>query len=85
MRDATTSARTVERARRRVDLALERIYGRRGLEAWAVFGHPDDCVRGLRAVAEAGAELIQLNPVFGLTEQREQMERLAAEVLPRLS
>ncbi|GDY32275.1 hypothetical protein GTS_39080 [Gandjariella thermophila] len=48
----------------------------------AVAGTPDDCVRGLREVAEAGAEMILLNPLF---DEAEQMERLAAEVLPHLS
>ena len=52
------------------------------LEAVAVYGPPDACVRGLREVAEAGAELILLNPVF---DEAEQMERLVAEVVPKLS
>jgi hypothetical protein len=43
---------------------------------------PDACVRGLREVAEAGAELILLNPVF---DEAEQMERLVADVMPKLS
>jgi hypothetical protein len=48
-----------------------------GLEAVAVYGPPDACVRGLRELTEAGAELILLNPVF---DEVEQMERLVAEV-----
>ena len=48
----------------------------------AVGGTPDECVRGLREVADAGAELILLNPLFDDTEQ---MERLAAEVVPQLA
>jgi len=39
-------------------------------------------VRGLREVAEAGAALILLNPVF---DEAEPMERLVAEVMPKLS
>jgi hypothetical protein len=39
-------------------------------------------VRGLREVAEAAAELILLNPVF---DEADQMERLVAEVMPKLS
>jgi hypothetical protein len=39
-------------------------------------------VRGLREVAEVGAVLILLNPVF---DEAEQMERLMAEVVPKLS
>jgi probable F420-dependent oxidoreductase len=48
----------------------------------AVFGPPAACVQGLREVAEAGAGLILLNPLF---DEGRQMERLAAEVAPQLS
>ena len=41
----------------------------------AVSGTPDACLRGPREVAEAGAELILLNPLF---DGNEQMERLAS-------
>jgi probable F420-dependent oxidoreductase len=68
------------RARRRIGAALEALYGR-NLEAVAVFGPPDACVKGLRDVADAGAQTILLNPMF---DEAEQMERLAADVLPRL-
>jgi probable F420-dependent oxidoreductase len=74
-----------ERARRRVAAALDERYGYFGLSGRltpvAVSGPPDACARGLREVAEAGAELILLNPLF---DDAEQMERLAAEVLPLL-
>lgn len=73
-----------ERGRRRVAASLDDLYGYfglRGLEAVAVSGPPDACVRGLREVAEAGAELILLNPLF---DEPEQMERLAGEVIPHL-
>jgi hypothetical protein len=47
---------------------------------------PDDVVRGLREVIDAGAEMLLLNPVGAdVPENREQMERLAAEVIPELS
>jgi probable F420-dependent oxidoreductase len=68
------------RARRRIGAALEGLYGR-NLEAVAVYGPPEACVRGLRAVGDAGAAMILLNPMF---DELEQMERLAAEVVPRL-
>jgi alkanesulfonate monooxygenase SsuD/methylene tetrahydromethanopterin reductase-like flavin-dependent oxidoreductase (luciferase family) len=74
-----------QRGRQRLGASLDRLYsyfGLRGVEAVAVSGSPDACVRGLRDVAEAGAELILLNPLF---DEAEQMERLAAEVVPRLS
>jgi len=72
------------RARERVDAGLQRLYGHFGLRdltAVAVFGTPDDCRRGLREVADAGAELIMLNPLY---DDAEQMERLAAEVVPEV-
>ncbi|TVT28399.1 LLM class flavin-dependent oxidoreductase [Amycolatopsis rhizosphaerae] len=71
-----------ERARAAVADGLEQIYGKRGLEGVAVAGTPEECVRGIREVAEAGAELILFTPV---TDQRRQMERLAAEVVPQVS
>jgi probable F420-dependent oxidoreductase len=73
-----------DRARQRVAEGLGELYGGMGLPDLtpvAVFGTPDDCVQGLREVAAAGAELILLNSLF---DEREQMERLAAEVVPRL-
>jgi probable F420-dependent oxidoreductase len=73
------------RARQRIGDALHKLYGYFGLRdlvAVAVFGAPEACVRGLREVAEAGAEMILLNPLF---DEADQMERLAVEVVPRLS
>ncbi|HEY9302971.1 MAG TPA: LLM class flavin-dependent oxidoreductase [Mycobacterium sp.] len=74
------------RARERVLAGLNRIYGSMpGIDAVPVSGTPDDVVAGLRKVIDAGAEMILLNPVGrDLTEDREQMERLAAEVVPQL-
>jgi alkanesulfonate monooxygenase SsuD/methylene tetrahydromethanopterin reductase-like flavin-dependent oxidoreductase (luciferase family) len=75
------------RARERVLAGLHRIYGDMpGIEAVPVSGTPDDVVRGLREVIDAGAEMILLNPVGeNVRQDHEQMERLAAEVLPQLS
>jgi probable F420-dependent oxidoreductase len=69
------------RARERMNAALARLYGSRveAIEAAAVAGTADDCVRELRQVAEAGAELILCNALFDLPEQ---MEQLAAAVIP---
>ncbi len=74
------------RARKRVVDGLHRIYGEMpGIEAVPVSGTPDDVVRGLREVIDAGAQMILLNPVgTSVAEDREQMERLAAEVIPQL-
>ena len=77
----------ISRARERVVHGLHRIYGEMpGIEAVPVSGTPDDVVRGLREVIDAGAQMILLNPVGeNVAEDREQMERLAAEVIPQLS
>ncbi len=73
------------RARERVLAGLHRIYGdMRGIEEVPVSGTADDVVRGLREVAGAGAEMILLNPVgTDVAADREQLERLAAEVIPQ--
>jgi alkanesulfonate monooxygenase SsuD/methylene tetrahydromethanopterin reductase-like flavin-dependent oxidoreductase (luciferase family) len=72
-----------ERARNRMNAALEGIYGHRvpAIEAAAVTGTAADCVRAATEVAAAGAELILFTALF---DQREQMEQLAAAVLPKL-
>jgi probable F420-dependent oxidoreductase len=71
------------RARKRMNDALERLYGHRSenIEAAAVTGTPADCVRELRQVIEAGAELILFTAMF---DQAEHAERLAADVIPQL-
>ncbi len=75
------------RARERVLAGLRRIYGKMaGIDAVPVSGTPGDVARGLREVIDAGAQLLLLNPVgVDVGENREQMERLAAEVIPRLA
>ncbi len=76
-----------ERARERALTGLRRIYGDRpGLDAVAVAGKPADVARGLSEVMYAGAQMLLFNPVGeNVAEDREQMERLAAQVIPRLS
>ncbi len=71
------------RARERMNAALGQLYGRRveAIEAAAAAGTADDCARELRQVAEAGAELILCTALF---EQPEQMEQLAAAVIPEV-
>jgi probable F420-dependent oxidoreductase len=72
------------RVRERVNATMEKIYGRRvpAIEAAAVAGTPDDCVREALKAAEAGAELILFTTLF---DPAEQAERLAAEVMPRIA
>jgi probable F420-dependent oxidoreductase len=74
------------KAHERVIAGLHCIYGAMpGIEAVPVSGTSDDVAAGLREVIDAGAEMILLNPVGrDLAEDREQMERLAAEVVPQL-
>jgi alkanesulfonate monooxygenase SsuD/methylene tetrahydromethanopterin reductase-like flavin-dependent oxidoreductase (luciferase family) len=74
------------RARERVLAGLRRIYGKMpGIDAVPVSGTPEDVARGLREVIDAGAEMLLLNSVGpDVPENREQMERLAAEVIPQL-
>jgi alkanesulfonate monooxygenase SsuD/methylene tetrahydromethanopterin reductase-like flavin-dependent oxidoreductase (luciferase family) len=72
------------RGRQRIAAALDQFYGYfglRGMETVAVYGPPEACAKGLGEVDQAGAELILLNPLF---DEAEQMERLAAEVVPRV-
>ncbi|SBS78709.1 conserved hypothetical protein [uncultured Mycobacterium sp.] len=75
------------KARQRALAGLRRIYGTMpGVDAVPVSGTPSDVVRGLREVIDAGAQTLLLNPTgASLAEDREQMERLAAEVIPQLS
>jgi alkanesulfonate monooxygenase SsuD/methylene tetrahydromethanopterin reductase-like flavin-dependent oxidoreductase (luciferase family) len=74
------------RARERVLAGLRRIYGTMpGVEDVPVSGTPNDVAAGLREVIDAGAQMILLNPVGDdVAQDREQMERLAAEVIPQL-
>jgi probable F420-dependent oxidoreductase len=71
------------RARDRINAGLEQVYGRRvpAIEAAAIAGTAADCIRELRQVTAAGAELILFTPLF---EQAEHAELLAAEIIPQL-
>src|ERR1700744_3958967 len=70
------------RGRQRLEDALTRHYGRGGWSEHLTAGPADVCAAGIRAVADAGAELILLNT---LVDDAGQLERLAAEVIPALS
>jgi probable F420-dependent oxidoreductase len=69
------------RGARRLEEALTHHYGRGGWSEHILAGSPEACVAGIRRVADAGAELILLNP---MTDDAEQLERLSAEVIPAL-
>jgi probable F420-dependent oxidoreductase len=70
------------RGRQRLEDALTRHYGGGSWSEHIVAGPAEACSAGIRAVADAGAELILLNP---LVNDAQQLERLAAEVIPALS
>ncbi|HLQ34152.1 MAG TPA: LLM class flavin-dependent oxidoreductase [Chloroflexota bacterium] len=56
-------------------------YGRTEYQHIAIYGPPDECAAKLRDVSAAGAGLILFTPV---ANELEQMERLAAEVVPKV-
>jgi probable F420-dependent oxidoreductase len=70
------------RARRQLEDALTRHYGRRGWSEHILAGPAETCIDGIRAVADAGAQLILLNP---LVDDAQQLERLSADVISALS
>jgi probable F420-dependent oxidoreductase len=69
------------RGRRRLEDALVAHYGGGSWAEHVVVGAPEACAAGLAAIADAGAELVLLNP---LVDEEEQLERLASEVIPTL-
>jgi alkanesulfonate monooxygenase SsuD/methylene tetrahydromethanopterin reductase-like flavin-dependent oxidoreductase (luciferase family) len=73
-----------DRARQQVDASLEGIYGRRvpPIEAAAIAGTVEDCLRAVRAVADAGAELICFTPLSDLPGH---MELIASEIIPKVA
>src|SRR6185437_528704 len=72
-----------DQARSRLFDALAAHYGRRvpAIESACVAGTLDECVAGVRAVIDAGAELVLFTPMYDVTEH---MERIAAELIPAL-
>lgn len=70
------------RGREKLEEALRRHYGGGSWSEHMFAGPPEACAEGIRKVADAGAQLILLNP---LVDDAEQLERLAAEVIPALS
>jgi probable F420-dependent oxidoreductase len=70
------------RARQRLEDALTQHYGRGGWSEHLLAGPAEACAEGIRAVANAGAELVLLNP---LVDDAGQLERLAGQVIPALS
>jgi alkanesulfonate monooxygenase SsuD/methylene tetrahydromethanopterin reductase-like flavin-dependent oxidoreductase (luciferase family) len=72
-----------DRARDRMNDALARMYGARvpAIESAAVAGTVAECVDGVRAVIEAGAEMILFTPLY---DNAEHMELIADQIIPAL-
>jgi probable F420-dependent oxidoreductase len=72
-----------ERAAKRLTEWFGAYYGAPDLaEKVSVWGPPEECAEKLRGIIDAGGRVINLNPVYDMTEQ---MEMLAGEVVPRLA
>jgi alkanesulfonate monooxygenase SsuD/methylene tetrahydromethanopterin reductase-like flavin-dependent oxidoreductase (luciferase family) len=56
-------------------------YGRSNHEQVAVWGSPDECAERLRGIVASGAEMLVLTALF---DESEQLERIAADLAPRL-
>jgi alkanesulfonate monooxygenase SsuD/methylene tetrahydromethanopterin reductase-like flavin-dependent oxidoreductase (luciferase family) len=71
------------RARERVNAELTALYGglSPAVEAAAIAGTPDDCVRAVREVINAGAELVLFTPLY---DQAEHADLIANEIIPAL-
>jgi alkanesulfonate monooxygenase SsuD/methylene tetrahydromethanopterin reductase-like flavin-dependent oxidoreductase (luciferase family) len=71
------------RARDRMNDALAGMYGARvpAIESAAVAGTVAECVDGVRAVIEAGAEMILFTPLY---DNVEHLELIAGEIIPAL-
>jgi alkanesulfonate monooxygenase SsuD/methylene tetrahydromethanopterin reductase-like flavin-dependent oxidoreductase (luciferase family) len=77
-------ASDASRARQRVNDTLAAMYRQRvpAIESAAVAGTLSDCVPAVRAVIDAGAELVLFTPLYDVPEQ---MELIATELIPRLT
>jgi alkanesulfonate monooxygenase SsuD/methylene tetrahydromethanopterin reductase-like flavin-dependent oxidoreductase (luciferase family) len=71
------------RARERINAELRWMYGKLTpeVEAAAIAGTPDECVRAVREVIDAGAELILFTPLY---DQPGHAELIAKEIIPAL-
>ena len=78
---STSTSRTTPRSPNGGCEALRQHYGGGDWSEHMLAGTAEECVAGIRAVADAGAELILLNP---LVDDQRQLERLAGEVIPAL-
>jgi probable F420-dependent oxidoreductase len=72
------------RARERMNAELTNVYGQlpESIAAAAITGTVSDCVRQVREVIDAGAELVLFTALY---DQPEHLERIAADIIPQLS
>ena len=72
------------RARERMNEALAALYGARVpyIESAAVAGTLAECVDGVQAVIDAGAQMVLFTPLYN---QPEHMELIAREIIPALA
>ena len=52
---------------------------------YGIIGTPEQCVEAIERFRAAGCNYVILNPIGPATQEREQVERLAADVVPRLA
>ena len=52
---------------------------------YGIIGTPEQCGEAIERFRAAGCNYVILNPIGPATQEREQVERLAAEVMPRLA
>ncbi|MBI4241801.1 MAG: LLM class flavin-dependent oxidoreductase [Candidatus Rokubacteria bacterium] len=53
-------------------------------DKYGFIGTPSDCVEQIERFVEAGCRYLLLNPICDPADEREQLEVMAAEILPRL-
>lgn len=72
------------RARERMNTELTNVYGHlpESIAAAAITGTVSDCVRQVREVIDAGAELVLFTALY---DQPEHLERIAADIIPQLT
>jgi probable F420-dependent oxidoreductase len=54
------------------------------VDRYGVVGTPDQCLERLEAFRAAGCQYFLLNPICDPPDERDQLETIAAEILPRL-
>jgi len=53
-------------------------------QKYGIIGTPEQCAEAIERFRAAGCNYVILNPIGPAAQEREQVERLAAEVVPKL-